>query len=280
MRETYDCPPTLTDTQVLEFCKNGYMMLSGVVPEGINRRTTAYLEGNDYYEPTEILHEDWFVDNVILNPAAAGAVRSLLGREFHLPVLMSNHRRQCPAPVLGGWHVDGGSRWGPELNYLQVFYYPQDTPVELGPTEIVPGSHLAPNTARVMAHYGRLRSAVSTASPAGSIFITNYRVWHRAGSAEATGLRNLLKYFYWRTVPPARDWIREPEFDLAHADFTGPAANLGEQFHECYTTAEMFCWLCGQHEHYDAPGGQSWPLPAKRLDTPYGFPAALARDTF
>ena len=30
---TYDCKPTLTDRQVLEFCKRGFLMLEGVVPE-------------------------------------------------------------------------------------------------------------------------------------------------------------------------------------------------------------------------------------------------------
>ena len=34
---TYDCPATLTDTQVLDFCKNGYLLLEGVVSE----RSTA-----------------------------------------------------------------------------------------------------------------------------------------------------------------------------------------------------------------------------------------------
>ena len=30
--KTHDCPPTLTDRQVLDFCKNGYLMLEAVVP--------------------------------------------------------------------------------------------------------------------------------------------------------------------------------------------------------------------------------------------------------
>ena len=79
-RRTYDCPPTLTDNQVLEFCQQGFLVLEGVVPDEINRRTFAYLEENAYFEPAEILKEDWFVNNVILNPQAAGAVRSLLGK--------------------------------------------------------------------------------------------------------------------------------------------------------------------------------------------------------
>ena len=127
-QRTYDCEPTLTDGQVLQFCTHGFLVLNGVVPDEINRRTIEYLEANTYYEPTEILRDDWFVENVILNPQAAGAVRSLLGMNFGLPILMSQHRGQCPSPPQG-WHRDGGSKCGPDLNYLQVFYYPQDTPL-------------------------------------------------------------------------------------------------------------------------------------------------------
>ena len=29
---TFDCEPTLTDSQVLEFCRQGYLLLRGVVP--------------------------------------------------------------------------------------------------------------------------------------------------------------------------------------------------------------------------------------------------------
>ena len=32
--EQYDCMPTLNDRQVMDFCKNGYLMLDGVVPDG------------------------------------------------------------------------------------------------------------------------------------------------------------------------------------------------------------------------------------------------------
>lgn len=273
---THDCPPSLTDRQVMEFCRNGFLVLEGVVPDAINRRTSRYLETNTHYEPTEILREGWFVENVILNPRAAGAIRSLLGRHFHLPVLMSNHRVQAPSPAIGGWHVDGNSQWGPALNYLQVFYYPQDTPLELGPTELLPGSHLVFNQQRSMGHLGNIRGVYRSAAPAGTIFLTVYQIWHRRGSATGSGTRNLLKYFYWRTEPPARDWVLEPEFDFATADFQGPGMTFGEQFREGLDAAEMFCWLCGKHDQFQVLGGQSWPLPAKRMDTPYGFPAGLA----
>jgi len=275
--KTYDCAPTLNDTQVLDFCKNGYLLLEGVVPDEINQRTTKYLDGDDFYEPTGILEQDWFVENVTLNPAAAGAVRALLGAAFHTPVLMSNHRVQCPIADVGGWHVDGNFDFALELNYLQVFYYPQDTPLELGPTQILPGSHLVHNKAHFMSHLGSIRGAVPTAAPAGSIFLTAYHVWHRRGPSTAAALRNMLKYFYWRTTQPKRDWIVEPDFDFATVNYGSPIASIVEQFRADVKVAELFLWLCDQHQAFQNLGGQSWPLPAHRRDKPYGFPAELAR---
>ena len=271
------CAPTLSDSEVLEFCKNGYLMLEGVVPDAVNRLAVEYCDRDDFYEPTGILEEDWFIDNVTLNPVAAGAVRSLLGCDFHEPVLMSNHRVQMPAPAQG-WHVDGNFKFGPELNYLQVFYYPQDTPVEMGPTQVVPGSHLLRNKARFMSHLGGIRGAIPTAAPAGSIFLTAYQIWHRRGPSTAAGMRNLLKYFYWRTVPPVRDWVVEANFDFSSVDFGSPISAMVEQFRADVKVAEMFLWLCGKHGEFQNLGGQSWPLPAHRNDLPYGLPKGLEKN--
>ena len=270
--ETYDCASTLTDSEVLDFCKNGYLLLEAVVDDEVNRRTTEYLETDSGHEPTGILDEEWFVNGVMVNPAAAGAVRSLLGTDFHLPVLMSNHRVQCPEQAVGGWHVDGNYDFALEINNLQVFYYPQDTPAQMGPTQVLPGSHLVHNKARFMSHFGGLRGQASTAAPAGSIFLTMYHIWHRRGPSTATGLRNMLKYFYWRTTAPKRDWIREEGFDFATANYQTPTRNLLEQFRGNVKVAEMFLWLCGQRDAFQNLGGQSWPLPGNRRRAAYGYP--------
>ena len=206
--DTSHIQPTLTDTEVLEFCKNGYLLLDGVVPEEINHKAVAFLDSDTYYEPTDILAEDWFIENVTLNPAAAGAIRSLLGAGFTAPVLMSNHRVHMPQPAQH-WHRDGQSRYGPALHYLQVFYYPEACTPEMGPTEVLPGSHYLFQHASFMGHYGNMRHSVKTAASAGSIVLTVYSVWHRRSASSASGIRNLLKYNYWRTSPPVRDWTIE-----------------------------------------------------------------------
>ena len=159
----YDCEPTLNDTEVLEFCKNGFMMFEGVVSDEINRRTNDYLDEHDGMEPTDILDEDWFMDGVIKHPAVAGALRSLLGKDFGLPNLVSNHRIQCPQPAQE-WHYDGGDIFGPQLNYIQVFYYPQDCPRELGPTELLPGSHFLYSERDMTKHLGRIRGSYHAVS--------------------------------------------------------------------------------------------------------------------
>ena len=74
---TYDCLPTLNDTDVFNFCKTGYLMLESVVDDAINRQTTDYIDKNGHHS---LLNEDWFIEAVFYNPQAAGAVRSLLAR--------------------------------------------------------------------------------------------------------------------------------------------------------------------------------------------------------
>ena len=125
MRITTDIRPTLTDLQVLDFCKRGIHILPAVVPEQINRSVVEY--ANEVVLP--LLEEQWFVEGVLLNEAAAGAVRSLPGRDFALPNIISDHRAEMPMP--GGWHRDGNYVHDKKLNYVEVVYHPEDVPMEM-----------------------------------------------------------------------------------------------------------------------------------------------------
>ena len=74
----------------------------------------------------------------------------------------------------------------------------------------------------------------------------------------------MLKYDYWRTVLPEKDWITEPEFDPHDADY-GP--------HEINRyVAHMFSWLCGKGEEFRLIGGQAWPWNhPNKIGPSYGF---------
>ena len=268
-----DIAPTLTDTEVLEFCRRGYLILEGVVAPETNERVNEFIRAHPYgsgggggFEDDKLLAEDWFVAEVILNPQAAGAVRSLLGASAALPTWMFNHRSTRPQPAQQ-WHRDGCSRYGHAVNHLQVFYYPQDTPLELGPTEVLPGSHFLFNLGPFMGHYGGIKGTASTAASAGTIFITAYPIWHRRGASTAEGVRNMLKYLYWRMVPPQRDWIVEPDFslddlnDLESALYGGKVHPAKDQFHHWHDVAQMFYWLAGKKDDFpNFLGTDRWPM--------------------
>lgn len=245
---TYDCKPTLKDQQVMDFCRYGYLMLEGVVPNEINRRTVEYLNEHVEDEPSGILEETWFVDGVIKNPQAAGAVRSLLGKDFELPSMMANHRVECPAPATN-WHTDGGSIITDRLEYLQVFYYPEAATKDLGPTEILPGSHVRRGYGGFLSRLRNLRESVLTESPAGTIFLTVYSIWHRRSRSTATGIRNNLKYNYFRNVEPCRDWDTDPDFNFSWPTYETPWMSV--------PAARMLVWLCG--EEWRHQGGVTWP---------------------
>lgn len=275
---TFDCEPTLNDSQVLEFCRQGYLLLPGAVPDAINERTCAYLEGripaNPSYlppgmtladlerirashEPSSIFLEDWFIEQVLLNAQLAGVMRSLLGRRVGLPVLASHHRVECPAPPQG-WHHDADHIFGPELHFVEVFYFPQATPAQLGPTELVPGTHLGPS--RREAH----EKGVLAEGPAGTLGIHHQSILHRRGESTASGVRHMLKYNYWRTTPPQRDWLPEPGFDPRRAPYGGH--NVARY------VAHSFYWLMGAADQYRIIGGQAWPWSSpNQIGPSYGF---------
>ncbi len=278
--ETYDCPPTLNDQGVIDLCRNGFLVLPGVVSNEINQKVVDYLDNVDSNDSPALATQDYFVDGVLKNPQGAGAVRSLLGRDFTIPEKIANHRGPLPfLPRSGGWHRDGGSIYTDQLDYLQVFYYPEDCTDDMGPTEVLPGSHFVRAKHNMMSHYGKIAGTVSTASVAGTIFLTVYGIWHRrtratSGPTGKSKFRNLLKYNYWRTTAPQRDWITEPAIDFDRVDFSPPRDRaLFEQWQGAIAAARMFAWLCGAQEQYVKRGGQCWPV------GPMGMPPALQNTT-
>ena len=292
MKKTSDIRPTMTDSQVLDFCKKGYVILPAVVPEEVNRRVIEYTNNIVQTRPElqaprrskeiefhlPLLEEEWFVEHVLLNEWAAGAVRSLLGRDFTLPIIISDHRAETPVPRPGGWHRDGNYVHNKKLNYVEVFYHPEAVPMEKGPTEVLPGSHHLASAP--VGHYGNLRGGVPfapPAAPAGSILIMSYNLWHRRTRSTAEGQRHLFRYNYWRTTQPVRDWIVEPDFDLRSANyefFDRPTTRPPTR--DCNDAAEMFFWLSGMHDHFAVMGGQCWPSPQTGLDGEVqGFPGDI-----
>lgn len=245
---TFDCEASLNDYELLEWCRSGYLMLEGVVSDPVNQLVMEHCERHAGKSAEIPISEPWFVEAVVLNPVVTGVVRSLLGREFAYSETAASHR--SIGPLLGQrWHRDGGAVHGPKVDCLQVFYLPQDTTVEMGPTELLPGSHHLFHINQYMAHYGRFRGAVMASAPAGSLFVTHYGIWHRRATSTAPRVRNLLKFWYLRTTDPTPDWIHCDDFSLERSFHLPGGSAFGRESHLVRNEAtEMMYWLSGQHE--------------------------------
>ncbi len=259
-RAANDIRPSLTDEEVLEFCRTGIFTLEGVIPECTNRWVFEYLD-QEGADPHQLVRDECFIEEVLLHPAVAGVIRSLLGVQFQLPEWIANHRLAGPVEA-SYWHIDAGSNFERACKLLQVFYIPQTNTPEMGPTLFLPGSHLVPIAREDIERFGNLAGQTMTAAPVGSVFVTAYSIWHRQPPKIDQSARNLLKWVYWRTEQPERDWIADPNFDFAGADYTFTNdyfCGAARKWQSAPRVAEMFYWLCGKADEFHVVGGVGWP---------------------
>eukprot|EP00933_Yihiella_yeosuensis_P005049 TRINITY_DN109467_c0_g1_i1.p1 TRINITY_DN109467_c0_g1~~TRINITY_DN109467_c0_g1_i1.p1 ORF type:complete len:661 (+),score=110.38 TRINITY_DN109467_c0_g1_i1:246-1985(+) len=222
------------------------------------------------------------------SPRCRGALTSLLGHEF-----MMHPHRFChttePGTQAQCWHRD--SFWGNQHArnncpyWLMGLYFPQDTPVELGPTEIMPRSQYynlddgcnnnifgtagtLPNTDVVNGlpedrWYFRQKPL---SCKAGTVVLMHYDMWHRGGANfSADKVRYMFKFQFSRLVSPSRslrpwtpsslespDWSKflENTRDAADDVDTSKAANEREsmrsvEIHLLPVWQGVWDWLCG-----------------------------------
>ena len=72
-------------------------------------------------------------------------------------------------------------------------YYPQDSPVELGPTHVIPGTQFN----RGLTDEDRAR-ALPLAGRAGTVSLTHFDVGHAAGVSLLPMHRHMIKFIYMR----------------------------------------------------------------------------------
>jgi hypothetical protein len=215
---THDCEPTLDDHDVLEFCRRGFLVLPAAIDRETNERTCTWLDehvqgpGGGAFG---LERQPWFEQRMLRNPALGGVLRSVLGSNFGLPTGLSSHLGLCPTEGPQPWHHDHDAPFGSETNFVYVFFFPQDTPLVSGPTELLSGSHFLPMLGIRQSH-GPAQTGTPLAGPAGTLAVADFSVMHRraAATAPAGVKRHMLKMVFWRTAPPRHDWLPAPDFDL------------------------------------------------------------------
>ncbi|MCX5662703.1 MAG: phytanoyl-CoA dioxygenase family protein [Planctomycetota bacterium] len=149
---------------------------------------------------------------LIEHPAAIAAARMLLGEDFHLIAAQCsrNTRDDHYAPGVMQFHQDAvffpkpgrapadvpANRCG-----FSAMWTLQETPLAMGPTEFIPGSHIQGDRRYGNDDFPAGRSSdglLRRDVPAGSLILFNHRTWHRGGPNTTEQPRDLVTNAYAR----------------------------------------------------------------------------------
>jgi hypothetical protein len=190
----------LNDAQMRFFIRNGYMTVKTNLPESFHaevfRRTETVFEkeGNP---GNNLLPRIPLVQEVFDDPSVKGALTSIFGPNYYL-----HPHRHCHYNPPGGkgqnMHKDSWTRRRHHIRWGMAFYYPQDTPEELGPTGVIPESQYY----NAQPDQNGRKGETLLCGEAGTVTIVHYDLWHRATPNRSDKKRYMMKFLFTRMEEP------------------------------------------------------------------------------
>lgn len=242
----------LNDDAMRRFIMDGYVTVKTDFPasfhEKVYEKTQAMFEkvGNPGNNLLPRIPE---LQQVFDHPAVHGALVSILGDDYYL-----HPHRHCHVNAPGsddqGMHKDSlhNSRFAVDgdhrhhrTRWAMAFYYPQDTPVELGPTAIWPQSQYV-NTQPSFGDDDEL----ALAGEAGTVVIVHYDVFHRKMRNIGEKTRYMMKFLFTRMSEP-----QSPSWNSTDATWK-PTDNPQER-----TWTHLWHWHLGTYENGNGQNGAS-----------------------
>ena len=194
----------LDDATMRQFIAAGYITLQTDLPlqfhDQLYEKTAAVFaaEGNpgNNLLPRIPEYQQIFADDKV-----RGALASILGPDYYM-----HPHRHChfnpPGSAGQGMHKDSWTRRHHRTRWAMAFYYPQDVPLELGPTGIVAGTHYQNEIAAA-----DLQAEIPLTGAAGTVTIVHYDLWHRAMPNSTADKRFMAKFLFARmSEPQAPTW--------------------------------------------------------------------------
>lgn len=181
----------LTASQMAYFVTDGYLQLDELVPPAYNeailadekRMTNA---GGQFWQRSEALRAAFEL------PQVKGAVQSFVGVS---PVYDHSYLHIVGPHMLKAqvWHADSVIDVRPFAFDVQAFYFTHDAPAEMGPTLILPGSHLRKVNTNSIARYKNIVGQRQLVAKAGTIVFMHHGIWHCAQPNHTDQTRYVFK---------------------------------------------------------------------------------------
>jgi hypothetical protein len=164
----------LTAAQMAQFVRDGYLLFEAFVPQEMNAAVYADQEaGKGHWQTSEAIRAvfDW--------EPVKGILQSLVGEN---PVydhsalhIVRPNQREAQA-----WHADSIIDARPYAFDMQAMYFSHDCPKEMGPTLILPGSHLRRTSHLSISRYKNIVGQKQFICKAGTIAFLHQGIWHCA----------------------------------------------------------------------------------------------------
>ncbi|MFM7323008.1 MAG: HEAT repeat domain-containing protein [Armatimonadota bacterium] len=203
----------LDDAAMRNFLVNGFLIRKLDLPPGFNEGIYDAIgdvfarDGNPGNNVLPWLPQ---LQRVFDDPAVRGTLESLLGPTY----VMHCHRHPHVTGPHGkgmGWHKD--SYWGyyrirdHHPRWVMAMYYPQDVPVEFGPTGAIPGSqYFETQVPRLAGVRDDLADGANEGIPAvleaGSVLFIHFDLWHKAYPNFLDKTRYMFKFQFTRLDEP------------------------------------------------------------------------------
>ena len=226
-------PVLLSAEQVRQFIADGYLVLQPSLPANLHRaicrRLAAAIPGSDN-PGNNILPLVPEMRHVLEAPEVHGALLSLLGTGYfehphrfcHIEGQQSAEGLDYPAKLAGNCHQDSYTPLGRprhhHIRYLRLMYYPQDTPQELGPTHVIPGTHLNGGL-----NDSERARPLPVRGGAGTVSLTHFDLGHAAGVNFSAQRRFMVKFIFMRaTAPQANGWSGPDQAWANPGQISGP----------------------------------------------------------
>ena len=192
-----------TDEQMREFLTNGFVIIKPDLPKSIHDTIYQKLDevvDMDGNPGNNLLPRVPEIQDVFNHPTVRGAFTSVIGPNYMMHPHRHPHTNRSGSSG-GGWHKDSYWGYGKVRNHrtwwAMVFYYPQDTPVEIGPTAVMPGSPYY-----LSRQQDSSETKFSAVGEAGTMAIIHYDLWHQATANQTDLTRYMLKFEFIRMKPP------------------------------------------------------------------------------
>lgn len=167
----------LSPEDLADFVVDGFVLLEGVVPDALNRAALGELRAwrgdkNQFWMASETIR------SVFATARVDGALRLLLGSSSYDH--SSVHLTPAHFPFAQPWHQDSLIDVRSDAFDVLAFYFPAETPAEMGPTLVLPGSHLRRVSNRSLARHHGFRGQRLLACAGGTVVLLHAGVWHCA----------------------------------------------------------------------------------------------------